>query len=372
VLQTIVKLRYDAQTNLMRRAILILTVAVSSSLVVLHAADDLVLARFGEYLDALRTQAGIPTLAAAIVGPGEVQWERAFGRQNVERAIDARPDTPFHLDALTQVFTASIILRCVEEGRVSLDARIGSYSAEAPEPNATVRQLLTHTTGSAGGLAFAYRPERLAGLAFAASACSGNSPIAAVSYRSILAARLDSLGMQLDSVPGPDVMQLAPQPFPAATLDRYRGALARLATPYAVDAQGRASPSRYVSPTLTPAAGLISSVQDLEKFDLALKRGVLLRPETIAAAWTPPLGAQGRVLPHGLGWFVQSYAGEPVVWQFGVGDNASSSLIVTLPRRGLTLILLANSDGLSKPFALAAGDLSVSTFGRLFLGIFVR
>ena len=113
-------------------------------------------------------------------------------------------------------------------------------------------------------------------------------------------------------------------------------------------------------------------MQDLEKFDLALKRGVLLRPETIAAAWTPPLGAQGQVLPHGFGWFVQSYAGEPVVWQFGVGDNASSSLIVTLPRRGLTLILLANSDGLSKPFALAAGDLSVSTFGRLFLGIFVR
>lgn len=355
----------------MRRAVLVLTVAVASSLAVLHAADDLVLARFGEYLEALRTQAGIPGLAAAIVGPGDVQWERAFGRQNVERALDARFDTPFHLDALTQVFTAAIILHCVEEGRLSLDARIGNYAADAPDPNATLRQLLTHTTQSAGGLAFSYRPERLGGAAFAVSACSGNSPSAAVSYRSTLATSLEHQIMY-DSVPGPDVLQLVPPPFPAATIDRYRGALTRLATPYAVDLQGRASPSRYVAQTLTPASGLISSMQDLEKFDLGLKKGFLLRPETIAAAWTPPLGGQGQQLPHGLGWFVQSYGGEPVVWQFGLGENASSSLIVTLPRRGLTLILLANSDGLSRPFPLAAGDLTVSPFGRLFLGIFVR
>jgi hypothetical protein len=36
------------------------------------------------------------------------------------------------------------------------------------------------------------------------------------------------------------------------------------------------------------------------------------------------------------------------------------------------LILLANSDGLVKPFALATGDLTVSPFGRLFLGFAAR
>jgi len=61
-----------------------------------------------------------------------------------------------------------------------------------------------------------------------------------------------------------------------------------------------------------------------------------------------------------------------VVWEFGAAENSSSSLIVMVPRRGLTLILLANSDGLAKSFGLAAGDLTVSPFGRLFLGIFVR
>jgi hypothetical protein len=47
-------------------------------------------------------------------------------------------------------------------------------------------------------------------------------------------------------------------------------------------------------------------------------------------------------------------------------------MIVTLPRRGLTLILLANSQGLARPFSLAAGDATVSPFVRLFLSIFAR
>ena len=124
--------------------------------------------------------------------------------------------------------------------------------------------------------------------------------------------------------------------------------------------------------TLTPASGLISTVRDFAQFDLALKKGVLLRPETLAAARRPPLDANGRPLPHGLGWFVQAYRGETIVWQFGVAPNASSSLVVTVPGRGSTLVLLANSDGLAKPFALTTSDVTVSPFVRLFLGLAVR
>jgi hypothetical protein len=69
---------------------------------------------------------------------------------------------------------------------------------------------------------------------------------------------------------------------------------------------------------------------------------------------------------------VQFYNGERIVWQFGVSDNASSSMVITVPGRGLTLILLANSQGLARPFALATGDVMVSPFARLFLSIFVR
>jgi CubicO group peptidase (beta-lactamase class C family) len=78
-------------------------------------------------------------------------------------------------------------------------------------------------------------------------------------------------------------------------------------------------------------------------------------------------------MPHGLGWFVQSYNGDTVVWQFGTGgENGSSSMVVTVPGRGVTLVLLANSTGLVKSFALEKGDVTISPFARIFLSLFTR
>src|SRR5713101_8090582 len=66
----------------------------------LHA-DDYVNGRFGEYLDSLRVQTGIPGLAAAVVGRSDILWEQAFGYQDIDRAIVTSTFTPMHLDGLT-------------------------------------------------------------------------------------------------------------------------------------------------------------------------------------------------------------------------------------------------------------------------------
>ena len=351
-----------------RPPLLLLTMALVLSVTALvRAADDLVLSRFSEYLDALRIQAGIPGLAAAIVGPADVNWERAFGQQDVERNIATRLDTPFQLDGTTQALVASLAVRCASDGWLSLDDRIGKFDPASPDASATIRQVLTHTTAGAKGLTFSYRPERLAPVAAAIAGCTDST------FRWGVSALLDRMAM-IDSVPGADVAMLkAPaEAFTASALTRYADVLRRLASPYALDRRGRPIPSSYVANTLTPASGLISTVQDLEQFDLALKKGVVLRPEWRTLAWTPPTDANGDPLPHAYGWFAQTYNGGRMVWQFGVSDNASSSMILMLPQRGLTLILLANGPGLVRPFDLSAGDVTVSPFARLFLSLFVR
>ena len=349
----------------MRCSILCLTIAIALFVRTPVYVQDLTFDAFSDYLESLRVQAGIPGLSVAVVGTNDILWEGAFGEQDLQRAVATRTDTPFHLDGVTQVFTASLVLRCVEEGRLSLDDKIGQFTSGSPDASASIHDVLTHTTASAGGLQFAYRPERLEPLSFAVTACTGES------FRETLGKLLDRLGMS-DSVPGPDVIHMVPTAEYVPPVERYRNVLARLATPYASDSQGRPGASQYPATTLTPAAGLISTVRDFAKFDLALRNGILLLDETLALAWGPPVGHDGQPLPHGLGWFVQTYNGEPVVWQFGVGDNASSSLVAIAPKRGLTMILLANSDGLAKPFALAAGDLTLSPFARLFLEMFIR
>ena len=104
--------RYDrgqppVTTSRMRRLLPILTIAALTASAPLHA-QDLVLSRFTNYVDALRVQAGIPGLAASIIGPDDVIWEQAFGRQDLGRSIATRTDTPFHLDGLTQIFTPMV------------------------------------------------------------------------------------------------------------------------------------------------------------------------------------------------------------------------------------------------------------------------
>jgi CubicO group peptidase (beta-lactamase class C family) len=361
----------------MRRPLVLFALAgVLSAGVVGGAADDLVVSRFSDYLDALRIQAGIPGLAATLIRPGEPNWERAYGKQDIDRGIAAQPFTAFELDSTTQLLSAALVLRCAEEGKLSLDDRIGQFSngdSPSPDDGATIREVLSHTSNGAEGLIFAYRPERLDSLA---------GPIAKCTGKPLREAMLDLLErlIMMDSVPGLDVAQTPPAPvsasvnpgIPATTLQRFSGTLERLATPYAVDDDRRPTRSEYVATSLTPASGLISTVRDLAQFDTALKRGVLLLPESLAVAWTPSLDQNGVRLPHGLGWFVQSYNGERIIWQFGVSDNASSSMIITVPGRGITLILLANSQGLARPFSLAAGDAIVSPFARVFLSFFVR
>jgi CubicO group peptidase (beta-lactamase class C family) len=353
----------------MRRLLLHTVALLFSAVVLTHAADDFdfLYSRFGSYLDALRTQAGIPGLAAAIVGPNAVLWEAAYGQQDVEHNIAARTDTPFQLDGTTQPIVASLVMWCAFQGQLSLDARVAQFAPASPDADATLRQLLTHTSAGPRGLTFSYRPDRLAPLAAAVARCMDGT------FRRGTGSFLERFAM-FDSVPGTDTADLVDpaEHFTSTEIGRYADAVRRLAVPYSVDARRRASRSTYAAPTLTPGSGLISTVHDLELFDLALKNGDVLRPDELAATWNPPVDGTGQPLPHAYGWFVQTLNGERIVWQFGVSENASSSIVITLPRRGLTLILLANSHGLVRPFPLAEGEVSVSPFARLFLSLFAR
>ncbi|MEO8452833.1 MAG: hypothetical protein ABI647_23795 [Gemmatimonadota bacterium] len=59
-----------------------------------------------------------------------------------------------------------------------------------------------------------------------------------------------------------------------------------------------------------------------------------------------------------------------VIWHYGLW-TANSSLIIKVPERELTFVVLANSDALSQPYQLGAGKLESSPWAREFLDAFV-
>lgn len=316
------------------------------------------------YLEVLREQAGIPGMSAAIVQDGQITWEDGFGYQDIRARIRATPDTPYVVADLSETLAAVLLLQCVEQRRIDLDARASQYGALLPEPTATVRQILTHTSADPPGDAFLYSPDRFAQLTPVIEWCAPQP------YRKSVAHRLlDRLAMK-DSVPGTDLVDrtvVSEDLFEAADLDRYQQVLARTAIGYKVDGRRRAERNDLPPVGINAATGLVSTVRDLAQFDVALDSSVLLLEDTLNAAWTPAMTNGGAAVPFGLGWFVQTYRGERVVWHFGYIPNAYSSLILKLPARHTTLILLANSDALSAPFELASGDVTRSVFATLFL-----
>ncbi len=323
---------------------------------------------FESYLESLRVQAGIPGISAALVQDGEIVWERGFGFQNQEARIRATPDTAYPIADLSQTVASVLLLQCEEQRLLDTNDQARRYNINLPESTATLRHILSHTSAGTPGEAFRYDPERYAQLGLAVEACVQQP------YRKTVAVNiLERLAMK-DSVPGRDLTKpsnaLSEPLFAQEILDRYKKILDRVAVPYKVDRRGRLTKTEVPPDGINAVTGLVSTVRDLARFDAALDSALLLREETLSTAWTPIVNSQRTALPAGLGWFVQTYRGEPVVWQFGLIPNAYSSLMIKLPTRHLTLILLANSDGLSLSSQLDAGDITRSLFATLFLRLY--
>lgn len=317
------------------------------------------------YLEALRQQAGIPGMSAAIVRDGVVLWEKGYGFQNVTTRERATPATPYLIGDASGMLAAVLLLQCVEHRRLELDTPLANFGIDIPEGTATLRDLLSHRQVDAQGEPFFYNPQRYAQLTAVMEWCAPQPYRKSVSHRII-----NRLAM-IDSVPGTDLrdpdLQLPDGLYEPEELERYRRVLDRMAVGYRVESRGRAERTELPPMTMSAAGGFVSTVRDLAKLDGALDKRLLLLDETLAQAWQPTMGHRGTGIPMGLGWFVQSYNGQRVVWHFGLVANAYSSLIIKLPERNLTFILLANGDKLAAPYQLPSGDVSRSLFATLFL-----
>jgi CubicO group peptidase (beta-lactamase class C family) len=298
-------------------------------------------------------------MAAALVQNGDVTWERGLGFADISQSIRVTPTTPFPLNDLSQTVAAALVLReCIDSGRADYDDQLQRWSPTFGDRNATFRQVLSHNAASG----FSYDRNRFTGLTGAIEECAGRPyPLAMVQEV------LDRFRMD-NSVPGGDV-EVTGTPirllFPTPKLTTYRTILQAKAVPYRVESNRRATPSEFRVPFTNSLNGLVASVHDMARFDAALDAGDIARRRTLDLdAWQPQLGS-----PMGLGWFVQAVNGKRVVWHFGNAPEAYSSLVIKLPDQRMTLILLANSDGLTAPFPMASGDIRVSPFARIFFAL---
>lgn len=325
------------------------------------------IAAFRQQVEADRERLKIPGLSAVVLADGKVLWSEGFGYADVERKVPATPDTLYHVASLTKTFTAILVWQLVEQGKLDLDEPASHYSSDFKDDSVRLKHLLSHTSEDTPGNHYKYNPDRFEHLKAVLEKKTGK-PLRQLFVETFL----DPLDMQ-DSVPGPDVADDAAKwaVLGQDHLARYKTNLTRLAEPYTYYGAGEILHESPPPADFWASAGLLSTVRDMAKYDAAVDRHALLKPETLARAWTPFLSNAGQPLAHGLGWFVTDYRGTRLVWHYGHWGTGFSALYLKVPAKHLSMILLSNSEALADHMFQIGQDITTNVFACDFLDTFV-
>lgn len=334
---------------------------------------------FAQEVEALRQRYHIPSLSVGLVQQGKLVWYKGLGYADVEHQLRPTPHTVYHLASLTKTFGAIVLLQLVEAGKIKLDDPVTKYHIHLGarwenDPRIQLKHLLTHTAqgntfnGFRPGYSFGYNGDYFAQLIKPIEQESNES------FGSLLVRQvLRPLSLAYTAPNLADTVNFALTGYDRAAYGRL------VAKPYDFR-KGRLVAVSY--PTyFGPSAGLMSCVSDLARYSHALDQQQLLSPATWQTVFTPFRSPKGKALPYGFGWFIQSYRGLSLRWHTGwwVG---SSSLLVKVPDKDLTLIILANSQDVSRPFYAKHDffrtnprlqkDVRASAFANSFLVHFIR
>ncbi len=95
---------------------------------------------------------GVPSASVAIVQHGKLVYTHAYGSARLATtaspAVPATPEMRYSIGSISKQFTAAAILLLQEQGKLSLDDRVGKFIPGLTRGNdVTIREILSHTSG---------------------------------------------------------------------------------------------------------------------------------------------------------------------------------------------------------------------------------
>ena len=110
--------------------------------------DSTLAQNFKHAIDSIGNKYSVRGMSAAVLIPGQGIWLGTYGYSTTP-PDSIRSETLFNIGSQTKTFTSALVLKLVEEGRLSLDDSIGRWLSPLANisPQITVRQLLNHTSG---------------------------------------------------------------------------------------------------------------------------------------------------------------------------------------------------------------------------------
>ena len=303
-----------------------------------------------EFVNAEMQKQKIPGVSLAVVTEGKPLIVKGYGFANVEHQVPVKPETVFQSGSVGKQFTATAVMMLVEEGKIKLDEKIGTYLGEIPETwsNITVRHLLSHTGGMTDyPREFDFRRDYTEDeiLKKAKEAPVAFKPGEKWQYSNL---GYVTLGILIGKVTGKfygEFLQeriFKPLGMTTARIINEADIIPNRASGYRL-VQGQVKNQNWVSPTINTTAdgSLYLTVLDMIKWNEALATGKLLRKASFDEMWTPVKLNDGTTHSYGFGWAVREINAKRVIEHGGAWQGFKAH-ISRYPDNNLTVIVFAN------------------------------
>jgi CubicO group peptidase (beta-lactamase class C family) len=318
-----------------------------------------------------------PGAAVIVTDDGKTVYAAGHGLADLGAKTPITPATVFRLGSITKQFSAAIILQLVSEGKLSLDDRLSKFLPDYPKPgaDATVRQLLNHTSGVQSYTAI---PGWMA----------SDKPARALTTEQLISEFKD---LPAPAKPGEAwaynnsgyvlvgalIEKVAGKPWHQAIEERIarplglttiRYGVAEPATPnmakgYTEGEDGQ-RPSKAIHMSVPHAAGaLIGSVEDLAKWSHALHHGKVVPAALYQQMIAPTKMSDGKVEKYGFGLGQDEIRGQQAI-RHGGGIFGFSTDAIYFPKEDLFVAVFTNSDDPTAEEEVVAQRLAALALGE--------
>ena len=323
-----------------------------------------------------------PGAGVLVVRDGKPVFQRGYGVTDLRtlRPIDAK--TNFRLASFTKQFTATCIMLLVHDGKLHYDDHLTDIFPEFPAygKSITVRNLLNHTSGLPDYEDILMKqypdtpPEKIpqirdAGvLKLLEQQSSGKfAPGSKWEYSN---SGYATLAMMVEKVSGKPFGQfLHDRIFAPLAMDntlayqKGKNEVLNRAFGHTKERNGWKETDQSPTSAVLGDGGIYTSIDDLAKWDRALRDHTLVSEAEMQPALTPvhvtdgPPMSEGRNVSYGFGWFLDPYKGHRRMSHDGETIGFRTT-IQRFPNDQLTVIVLANRTDIDPAkMALAVADL---------------
>ncbi len=314
------------------------------------------ISKIEEAIQAEMSQSKIPGLSVAVVLDNQLRYAKGFGMADLEAQTQAKASTVYRLGSLSKTITAVAVMQLAEHGKLNLDEPIQKYCPAYPVKQwpLTARQLLAHLGGVRD-----YNNQKFLEEYFSTRHYSSvtesldifksdpllQEPGAKYSYSTY---GYNLLGCAVEGASTTSYEDyiaaniLKPAGMTNTGVDNIYSIIAGRARGYGKTKEGVVRNTGLADTSnKIPAGGLVSTVEDMSRFSLALQTGTLLTKATVEQMWTLQKTLDGKPIQYGLGWRVSERGGLKEVYHGGAAAG-SSTFLYLLPEKQLTVVLMAN------------------------------